>query len=258
MFLELEPLDLWVKLLSPEWRESIEASTDVSALVIPELHIILALRWEHGKAFIGGGIVAEYYNCTNCGILTYLVVHKKSRGQGLAGILVSRAVEVMGKNAKKRGKLAGCNAVLLETNSAEKVTPQQDVMCVFKWYGILPRAFADMTYRDPRMRHVIYHKMGFRLIDHPYIMPPLAPGKGKLKILLLTVYITPNIPRDPFRANKFYLPNQLLENFIAGQWKGAHAKGNLGCPPEQDPDYTRSIGLIDIREKIPLLDLPCA
>ena len=99
--------------------------------------------------------------------------------------------------------------------------------------------------------------MGFRLIDYSYTMPPLALGQNKLKILLLTVYLTPNIPRDPFRPNKFYLPNQLLRNFVVGQWQGALAKGNLGTSgPETDVDYNRSLHMIDMREKIPLLDLP--
>lgn len=234
---ELEPLDLWLKLLSPSWRESTEADNDIKTLSVPEIHVILAIKFEGEVPFIGGGIVAEYYSTTNCGILTYLVVHKRTRGQGLASKLVSRAVDALDKNAKKRGKLAGCNAVFLETNSAEKVTPQQDVM-------------------DPRMRHTIYHKMGFRLIDFQYVMPPLAPGRNKLKILLLTVFLTHNIPRDPFRPNKYYIPNQLLQNFIHGQWAGASAKGNLEAPPEDDPDYVRSVQLLEMREKTPLLDLP--
>ncbi len=47
--------------------------------------------------------------------------------------------------------------------SIEKVTVQQDVM-------------------DPRMRHTIYHKMGFRLLDFEYVMPPLGKGYEKLKV----------------------------------------------------------------------------
>lgn len=234
---ELEPLEHYVRVLDPQFREKCEQTVDVNELAIPETHVVVALRYEEDQLFLGGAIVAEYYNRNNCGILTYLVVHKRSRGQGLAGKLVSRAVEILDKNAKKRGKLAGCNAVFLETNSAEKITPEQDVM-------------------DPRMRHVIYHKMGFRLIDYPYIMPPLAPGLNKVDFLLLTVYLTNSIPRDPFQCSKFYLPTQLLKNFVKGQWEGARAKGNLNYLPQNDPDYAKSLQLLDMREKMPLLDLP--
>jgi hypothetical protein len=55
------------------------------------------------------------------------------------------------------GALAGCNAIFLETNAAQAITMEQDVM-------------------DPRVRHLIYHKMGFKLVDFPYVMPPLGPG----------------------------------------------------------------------------------
>ena len=65
--------------------------------------------------------------------------------------------------------LPGCNAIFLEVSSAEKVTMKQDVV-------------------DPRMRHTIYHQIGFRLIDCEYIAPPLSPSFSKLKDLFLTVY----------------------------------------------------------------------
>lgn len=84
------------------------------------MHIILALRWPDGAAGItlGGGITFEYYPSTNCGLLTYLIVHRSSRGQGLASVLVERAVHLLQQTARRRGHLAGCNAILLETNSA--------------------------------------------------------------------------------------------------------------------------------------------
>lgn len=85
----------------------------------PELHIILALRWHDGTGIaLGGGITFEYYPSTNCGLLTYLIVHRSSRGQGLASVLVERAVHLLQQTARRRGHLAGCNAILLETNSA--------------------------------------------------------------------------------------------------------------------------------------------
>jgi hypothetical protein len=75
------------------------------------------------------------------------------------------------------GALAGCNAIFLETNAAQAVTMEQDVM-------------------DPRLRHLIYYNMGFRLLDFPYVMPPLDLGKPKVTFLLLLVYVTPKIPVD--------------------------------------------------------------
>lgn len=51
-------------------------------------------------------------------------------------------MESLETNAKTRGHLAGCNAIFLETNSAEKVLPQQDVM-------------------DPSVRHRVFHRSFF-------------------------------------------------------------------------------------------------
>jgi len=195
------------------------------------------MKWlEDGTPVIGGGAAAEYYKVNNCGLITYLVVHKSGRGSGLARVLVEKSVEILDKNARHRGKLAGCNTVFLETNAAEKVTMQQDVM-------------------DPRMRHTIYHKIGFRMLDFAYIMPPLGPGQEKMDILLLTVYLTKHIPTNPY-DDRYYLPSILLQRFIKGQWAGARAKGYI--PPEsiEDPDYLRMIHQTDVREKVPLFDLP--
>jgi hypothetical protein len=84
--------------------------------------------------------------------------------------------------------LPGCNAIFLEVSSAEKVTMKQDVV-------------------DPRMRHTIYHQIGFRLIDCEYIAPPLSPSFPKLKELFLTVY--PFIPSSFAERSDLYLYTSL-------------------------------------------------
>jgi hypothetical protein len=132
---------------------------------------------------------------------------------------------------------------------------------------------------DPRMRHTIYHQIGFRLLDFEYTAPPLSPTYGKLKDLLLTVYLTPHIPKMPLEESKYYLPSSVLNNFIhvcitsldfssfflvlcnfsqciKVLWKNAQAMGRISGKPEDDADFRRSLDQIDLREKIPLLDLP--
>ncbi len=66
----------------------------------------------------------------------YLYLYKKI----ITILQVHKAVESLENNAKTRGHLAGCNAIFLETNSAEKVSAADDVMDpnirhrVFDWY----------------------------------------------------------------------------------------------------------------------------
>jgi hypothetical protein len=99
---------------------------------------------------------------------------------------------------------------------------------------------------DPRLRHLIYFNMGFRLIDFPYVMPPLGPGKPKVYFLLLLVFITHKIPFDtedeslsgveegasnaPTERPR-YLPGILLQRFFADQWQHAEQYGRLNGTP---------------------------
>jgi hypothetical protein len=40
--------------------------------------------------------------------------------------------------------------------------------------------------------------MGWRLLDFNYVRPPLRPGTAPIKNLLLSVFLTPRIPRTPY------------------------------------------------------------
>eukprot|EP01113_Clastostelium_recurvatum_P024616 TRINITY_DN2938_c0_g1_i1.p1 TRINITY_DN2938_c0_g1~~TRINITY_DN2938_c0_g1_i1.p1 ORF type:complete len:1669 (+),score=425.84 TRINITY_DN2938_c0_g1_i1:1354-6360(+) len=234
---ELEPYETLLQALSDESRED----PDIS-----DLHVVLALRWPSDNIsmlatnkgpIIEGGIIFEYFPSNNCGLLTYLTVHKNFKGQGLDKALVETALEVLNQNAKVAGYLPGCNAIFLEVSSAEKATLQQDIA-------------------DVRTRHAIYHEIGFRLLEFEYVSPPLSPSYPKLKHLLLTVYITPHIPTMPLEDDKYYLPSSVLQNFMEVLWASAFSAGRLSGPPEHDLDFIRSLEQIDLREKIPLLDLP--
>jgi hypothetical protein len=98
--------------------------------------------------------------------------------------------------------------MFFETKSAQNVTHQQDVL-------------------DPRQQHAILHQMGFRLLDFDYVQLPLA-KLGKVKYLLLTVYLTPHIPKMPLQAaEKYYLPSVLLKNFIHALWENAYAANRI-------------------------------
>ena len=128
--------------------------------------------------------------------------------QGLDRILIKKAIDVLGRNAHAQGHLAGINAMFFETKSAQSVSHQQDVL-------------------DPRQQHSILHQIGFRLLDFDYVQLPLA-KLGKVKSLLLTVYLTPHIPKLPLQTvEKYYLPSVLLKNFIYALWQNAYATGRI-------------------------------
>lgn len=207
--------------------------------------IILVVKWVDAKPVIGGGIVYEYYFESNCGLISFLVVAKNTRGQGLSRELVERAArELEVLSVEDGGALAGCNAIFLETNAVASLTMEQDVM-------------------DPRLRHLMYNKMGFRLLDFPYVMPPIEAGKPKVYFLLLLCYVTPKIPFDEDAAlegatetKPRYVPGVLLQRFFADQWQLALQYGRLPCPPEEDADYQIIMSSLSVTKKVRLLEMP--
>ena len=55
----------------------------------------------------------------------------------------------------------------------------------------------------PSQRHEILYKIGVRLLNFDYVQAPLDPSKNKVNYLLLTVFISPKIPK--IEVTTFYL-----------------------------------------------------
>jgi GNAT superfamily N-acetyltransferase len=184
---------------------------------------------------IMGGLVAEYYSPINSGLVTYVMVDRKYRGQHLASSLVEHARTLFDSRARSMGHLSGCNCVYLETNSATKISAQQDVI-------------------DPRRRHLIWWRVGCRLVDFDYVAPPLAAGMPVQDFLLLTVLITDRVPTD--ESGAYYVPSALLSKFIDFQWKLAESLERVDASQLALPQVRRMREQLELRERIPLLDLP--
>jgi len=223
------------------WRQALLDNKDSSSYLSPaETHIIIPMSPLMDPPVIGGGLVLEYHPVTNNGLITYLVVDEICRGQGMGRRLVEKAVEMLDEFAKQRGHLTGCNAVFLETNSPSKISESQDVMI-------------------PRDRQIVYQKLGFKLVDIPYMVPPLGPQQSKMDFLSLMVLITPHIPSSPTSAlqkqKEHYLPSSILKGFLWGLWHQSYDRKYLDCPPNKDPDYITLIQEVDQRENIPLMNI---
>ena len=87
--------------------------------------------------------IFEFFISVNCGLITYMLVNKETRGKGKASMietysrplkekkkntiglarkLLNQAVEELDNIARTQCSLAGCNAIFLETNSSIKVS----------------------------------------------------------------------------------------------------------------------------------------
>ncbi len=122
------------------------------------LHITLLV--ENDK--ILAGCYYEYYDKSQSGLLTYIVVSEFAKGRGLSKILMSEIqsqLKLYHKNV---------NALFAESNS-DKVDEKKDVM-------------------NPKLRRQILNKLGFFYLDFDYIQPPLSKDSSKCKDLLLGVH----------------------------------------------------------------------
>ncbi|EFA76800.1 histidine kinase [Heterostelium album PN500] len=210
-----------------------------------DFHVVIAMCPDdkkleiemNGYSDIMGGVVFEYYPNGNFGCITYLLVNNEYRGQGIAGLLMKHAVSSLDNDAKSHGHLGGINAIFLETNSADKVAPEDDVMA-------------------PAQRHIIFHKLGIRLLDFDYVQPPLALEHGKCRDLLLTCVLTNNIPSDVFGSEqRYYLPSALIRKFLEVFWGSCCERLEMENW-RNDIDYRRMMDQLNQSEKIPLMDLP--
>jgi GNAT superfamily N-acetyltransferase len=129
------------------------------------LWIRLALD-EHG---IAGGIAFERYAKTACGLLTYLVVAPRARGQGIGRALVDDALAT----------LHDAPAIYGEVNDPATQTRE-------------PRDVAER-------RLATFERWGARVVDLRYVQPALAPGLAPDETLRLIAW------RDasPVRARQF-------------------------------------------------------
>ncbi|MBI4496734.1 MAG: hypothetical protein HY689_02400 [Chloroflexi bacterium] len=159
---EVETPDIWQPLL---------CGPDPGA-PSPIFHVLLAGQGLRSPApALYGGLLFEFYRESRCGFLTYLVVGETYRGGGLGRRLVEQGIAILHQDARRsaNGEGSGVNAVFAELHDPRKV--QSDAM-------------------DPWLRVTIFEKLGFRILDMPYIQPELIRGRGRSRDLMLAVLAT--------------------------------------------------------------------
>ena len=135
-----EPLDVWQRARRGELPYT--------------LHVRLALD----DAGIAGGICFEHYPVTGCGLLTYMVVAQRARGQGIGKALIDDAL----------GVLHDAPAVYGEVN--DPATQQRE-----------PRDVAER-------RLAMFERWGARVVAMRYVQPALADGLAPDETLRLIAW----------------------------------------------------------------------
>jgi hypothetical protein len=171
------------------------------ALAVEELHIDKQLR-------VYGGIIFEYYPKSSCGMLSYVVVAPGQRGKGIFRRLYNYAIGRFLKDSEENGR--ELKAVFAEIRDPWK-----------------PSRFESQEFT--RTRALIHSKLGAKLIDIPYIMPPLDENKSKLDDFLLVSYPINN-------KNHLSISTKIVVSFLEDYYRIF----GIAKPSEND-DYLRMI-----------------
>jgi GNAT superfamily N-acetyltransferase len=118
---------------------------------------------------IVGGSIFNYFARPNAGVIEFLFVNPKFRGQNLGRRILQRTEVIIKADALQIG--VQLRAILAEMNDPFYTPAVPDNM-------------------DPFERTVVWGKWGFSRLDFQYIQPPLDPSKSAVRGLCLIGKIT--------------------------------------------------------------------
>jgi len=166
----LDPFDTW-KGLMMEPSEGYQFHAD---LLVNEQNRVI------------GGLMYEFYPQSLCGLLSYLVVKEEYRGRRLANYLIDIAKESLDRDAQKltSDQTKKINAIFLETHHPplSHFGPQ--------YVDSVQEESLDIWTK----RMNLFGRLGFQVIDVPYLQPPLEIGKNPAYNLFLLNYHPENWP----------------------------------------------------------------
>lgn len=107
--------------------DSIESIMDqsgrFSVMEGEEFFVILAIR---GTKIVGG-VIAEYFSKSNCGMIDYIVVSKDERGKKLGTRIIDYVIDVMSKSAKSYKEFnSGIDYCFFEVEDPDKVKQKME------------------------------------------------------------------------------------------------------------------------------------
>lgn len=184
-------------------------------------HILLL---ENESGAIAGGIVADYFDRSNVGVIEFVVVDDSLRGQGLGRVLIEAISDRFREDCERVG-YSSLNGICGEVNDPYRKCDVPDHLDGFA-----------------RMR--MWHRFGFRLLDFPYIQPAL--GEGQSAVLGLGLMFRPEKTELSRKV-----PAELVEHIVADYQIWA-----MRIPePDAEPDFQRMQGWLKKRSQVELLDM---
>jgi hypothetical protein len=142
---------------------------------------------EKGK--IAGGLMYEFYPRSLCGLLSYVVVIEEYRGKGIANYLIQEGKRFLNEDAKAYTKNpdAEIRGIFLETHFPPLSHVPHDKSL---FPSSPPHDHESLDVWAKRM--VLFNRLGFSLLEIPYLQPPLGPDKDPSFDLILLASLPPD------------------------------------------------------------------
>lgn len=141
-------------------------------------YINLLLIHDGKRWFPVGGVSYEWYRSGDAALLTYITVARPYRKRGMGRRLFESALARLAR----------------ETRLAPGKT-----LPVFAETETLPHAAPGHEVKEANARYATLRKLGFRILDFPYVQPPLSAGKEHVTELRLLTY-QPTLQPEPVPA----------------------------------------------------------
>jgi GNAT superfamily N-acetyltransferase len=206
-----------------ELRENMERYLQLKAAGWYGLNNYHILLLEDGGAIVGG-VVADYFERANVGVIEFMVVDPARRGRGLGKRLLDEITQRFHQDAKRAGR-APLNGVCGEVNDPYRRCDVQEHLDGFA-----------------RMR--LWDRFGFGLLDFPYVQPALSEGQDAVAGLGLMFRPV----RDEYRLQ---VPAELVEHIVADYQIWAMRIEN----PENHMEFQGMQRYLKSRSGIALLDM---
>ncbi len=172
----------------------------------PKFHLLVVGQHltNPAKCKMYGGVTLEFFGESQCGLIAYLAVAPKYRGQGIAKQLLRKAFDVFEKDSTEIGK--SLRGVFGETHDPRLVDSEQDSIA-------------------PSKRIAIMHHLGAQWIKIPYVEPEVNIGHGKVRNMILLFFARPGEHYD-------VVGTKVVKDFLYEFYS------SLGIVnPKEDPDF---------------------
>ena len=168
-------------------------------------------------------LTIEYFPLSNFVNMPYLVVNKKNRGKKLSKLLFEEAFKELEIKSKERQKMIYNNATdgripeLMKFFNLSSSEEMWEIIKNFEPHYCLESEFENEfdPIMDPLDRLKIYDKIGFKIVDMDYILPPISDSLKPVHLYFLTA--TKFCLKD--ENGEFYIGSNNLKTFY---WEFSH------------------------------------